>query len=452
MSRLRKALIAVSVGMAASAAFIMTPADADSFNLVVNYSCTGGIAGTQPVTLQARVNVPTVLQVGSSLNLGWKLDYTGTRRFISPGYFEAGALTSMVGSIKLTGAWSGSLEALGTKEQVGLASTVPLEIPEALSYSAHLTKAGVIKLRPQNLTMDFLPPKSEITVNDDAAGVKYDDSWMHDPNTRDEYGDHGGDVHTSTTKGAKAGITFTGTGFEYIGRRMPDVSRVRVTVDEDASGEVDPKLKDGKPTNATEGNISLWKRMDLPYGEHTVTIESLDAAPIHLDAFKLHTKAMVEAPTLHTSTCVPSSDTDIVEITVKDGSLSPSPTGDQTTPPPTTPPPTNSGSPTAIPTGTTPTPGPQSTWPTDGLVSVVPRGSSTPTTTRSATPTATKYVRAQVAKIPKGGVETGEAPDDPSNAGALGLILSGSVMIAGSATGGLLLWRRRAAHAGGDKR
>ncbi|MEU6720937.1 hypothetical protein ABZ897_56590 [Nonomuraea sp. NPDC046802] len=445
MSRLRKALIAASVGMAASAAFIMTPADADSFNLVVNYSCTGGVAGTQPVTLEARVNIPTVLQVGSALKLGWKLNYTGTRRFISPGYYEAGALTSMRGEIGLDGAWSGSLRALGTKKQAELEPTVGLEIPEALSYSAHLTEAGVIKLRPQNLTMDFLPPASEITVNDDKAGITYDSSWTHDAATPEEYGDHGRDVHTSTTQGASASITFTGTGVEYIGRRMREVSRVKVIVDDDDSGEVDPKLKGGEPTNATEGNISLWKRMDLAYGEHKVTIKSLDDAPIHLDAFKLHTKAMVEAPTMHRSTCVPSNSTEVVEIIVKDGTSSPSPT----TPTPTNPG-TQTPTPTPTATGTTPAPGPESTWPTDGLVSVVPRGSSTPTT-RSATPTATKYVRAQVAKIPKGGVETGEAPD-PSNAGAFGLILSGSVMIAGSAAGGLLLWRRRAAHAGGEKR
>jgi hypothetical protein len=86
-------------------------------------------------------------------------------------------------------------------------------------------------------------------------------------------------------------------------------------------------------------------------------------------------------------------------------------------------------------------------------VSVIPGvvSTATPTTTTSVKPTATKYVRPQIAKTPKGGVETGELPDPPVDTGAYGLIASGSAMIMGSAAGGLLLWRRRASHAGGVK-
>ncbi|TMR23204.1 hypothetical protein ETD86_08850 [Nonomuraea turkmeniaca] len=458
MSRWRKALIAASVGVAASAAFVMTPADAQSFNLVVGYRCTGGIAGNGPVTLEARVNIPTAVQVGGSMNLAWTLRYTGNRRFMSPDYYEAGALTSVRANMELNGAWNGILTADGTRAQAALQPNVRVETPEGLSSSAHLTEEGVIQLRPRGMTVDFLPPEGVTVVNNDKLDrVSYSGSWAHDSSTREEYHDYLRDVHTLTNPGVgdSASITFRGTGFEYIGRRMPDVSRVRVTVDDDTSGEVDPtKTTSGQPTNAIEGNQSLWKRTDLDYGEHTVTIEALDNAPIHLDAFKLHTRSMIEPPTLHRSTCVVTSAPDVVEIVVG-GTSTPtsSPTWTPTTDPTSTGTPTNGTSPSNTPTTGTPNPTSQYTHP--GVVVVVPGVVSTATPTTSTTtsvkPTATKYVRPQVAKTPKGGVETGEAPDPPMDTGAYGLIASGSVMIMGSAAGGLLFWRRRAAHAGGVK-
>jgi hypothetical protein len=78
---------------------------------------------------------------------------------------------------------------------------------------------------------------------------------------------------------------------------------------------------------------------------------------------------------------------------------------------------------------------------------VVPGSTTSATPTASASPTATK---AQVVKTPKGGVDTGEAPEP--GAGSYGLIAGGSLMLAGSVTGGLLLRRRRAEHAGGTNR
>ncbi|MEV0626934.1 hypothetical protein [Nonomuraea wenchangensis] len=462
MSRWRKALIAAGVGMAASAALVMTPAEAESFNLVVNYSCTGGIAGNNPVTIKARVNIPTVVEVGSAMNLSWTLEYTNTRRFLSPDYFEAGALTSIVANMKLDGAWNGVLEAHGTQEQSALQPNVRLETPAGLSSSAHLTEEGVIQLRPQGMTVDFIPPAGVVTINNDELNrIKYQGPWVHDPATPVEYGDHLRDVHTSPQVDSTARIDFLGTGFEYIGRRMPGVSKVRVRVDDDTTGVVDPtKTESGQPTNAINGNVSLWKRVDLPYGKHTVIIRNLDNAPIHLDAFKVHTGAMIEPPTLHRANCVVTSAPDVVEITVKghDAPTSPPPTttGPTTTPPttipPTSPTPTNTGTPTNTATGThSPSPSSQYTHP--GIVIVGPGGTSTatPTASTSATPTVTKYVRPQVVKTPKGGVNTGEAPDPPMDSGAYTLIAGGSAMIMGSAAGGLVLWRRRAAHAGGVK-
>ncbi|MFD2355983.1 hypothetical protein ACFSTC_52025 [Nonomuraea ferruginea] len=47
-------------------------------------------------------------------------------------------------------------------------------------------------------------------------------------------------------------------------------------------------------------------------------------------------------------------------------------------------------------------------------------------------------------------MDTGEAPE--REAGSHGLLLSGSLLLMGSVTGGLLMRRRRAEHAGGMDR
>lgn len=84
-------------------------------------------------------------------------------------------------------------------------------------------------------------------------------------------------------------------------------------------------------------------------------------------------------------------------------------------------------------------------------MSVSPRPTRTTTVTATPKSTRTTYVKAQVAKTPKGGVDTGEAPET-GGAGSYGLIAGGSMLLMGSATGGLLLRRRRATHAGGAQR
>lgn len=464
MSRWRKAWITASVGLAASAAFVaMPPAQADTASLVVNYSCTGGVAGSGPVTLTARVQIPTSVRTGNMLKLGWTIEYTGTRRFMSPDYFPAGAQVSLVGNVKLSGAWNGVLEPRGSREQGALQPGTPLAGPEGLSSEAHMTQPGVIRFTPKELTVDFVPPAEERVVNNDAPGrIAYSGPWIHRKATPPEYGDHLRDVHVTRTQGAEASIEFMGTGFEYIGRRQGNAGRVQVIIDgDDSAPPVDSsKTETGEPTNATEGNTTLWRRDDLSYGQHTVTVRALDEGkPVHVDAFKLLTAEMIDPPTLHQAACVITNNPGSVEITVGSGSPS--------TPPPTTSTPTSTNTTTPTPTntstggpstpGTTP-PNPHQPWPTDDRhVSVVPPGgtpsgtaTATATATTTVTPTATNY-RAQVAATPKGGVDTGEAPE-PRNAGSYGLIAGGSLLLMGSATGGLLLRRRRADHAGGTNR
>ncbi|MEU4579397.1 hypothetical protein [Nonomuraea sp. NPDC023979] len=450
MSRWRNAWIAASIGMAASAAFVAIPAKASTFNLVVDYSCTRGIAGDAPVTLRARVQIPTSMQVGGMLDLGWTVDYTGIRRFASPGYFPSGAEVSLVGNVKLEGAWNGVLQPHGSKAQKALEADAVLDLPEGISSEAHMTKAGVIKLTPQELTVDFVPPAGEEIVNNhEVERVTYGPSWKHHT-TEPEFDDIENDLHTTSVQGDVASITFLGTGFEYIGRRMRDVGRVEVTVD-GVSKTVDPtKDTAGEPVTGTQGNTTLWRRDDLPYGRHTVTIKGVDAdKPVHLDAFKLLTGKMINPPTLHRATCVVTSDPDTVEITVGGGaSQSPSQT------PTDDPDPSENPTPDPSKTPVTPTPTPPNRhvpWPsTSHVVVVVPGSSKTPTPTAKTTPgpTATNYKAAQVDTTPLGGVDTGEAPEQVAG-GSYALIAGGSLLLMGSAAGGLLVRRRRAGHAGG---
>jgi hypothetical protein len=276
--------------------------------------------------------------------------------------------------------------------------------------------------------------------------------WTHEGSTPVEYHDHLRDVHTATNAGAAARIVFRGTGFEYVGRRMPGAGRVEVLLDGFHTAEVDPtKTEGGQPTNATRGNVTLWQRDDLDYKEHTVEIRNIEDKPIYLDAFKLLTREMINPPTEHRSTCTITNNPGSVEVTVKAGGSTDDPSGSPSpSDTPTTDDPPDDGGDNPI---TTPSPSPSPAANSNGNnnvgVLVMPGNGSTTTPTATPKPTSTRYVVAQVASTPKGGVATGEAPD-PGGA-PYALVLVGSVLLAGCAGGGLLVRRRRAEHAGGAK-
>lgn len=67
--------------------------------------------------------------------------------------------------------------------------------------------------------------------------------------------------------------------------------------------------------------------------------------------------------------------------------------------------------------------------------------------TATVTPTRPTPTAPQVIITPTGGAQTGEAPDEgPSGTGLVG---AGAAMVLGSAWGGVVLKRRRAAHVRG---
>ncbi|MFF0578519.1 hypothetical protein [Streptosporangium saharense] len=353
------------------------PAGANSAELVVDYSCTGGptsVASHGPVSLTTRVSVPTTLTVGQPLNVQWALGYKGdAARFGSPDYFAAGGKATVTGNVQLSGVWNGILQPSGSVEQAELGKDEILKLPESISDSAHTNRAGKLRVTPQQLFVDFTPPKGEDVVNDDDfARVKYAGAWEDLNDQPRNNNDYHYDIHRTVDKGAKAELTFTGTGIEYVAQRDYRAGRVLFYIDGQPAtpASVDAsKNTNGTPSNdANKGGQTLWRFHGLKYGKHLVQVVNDEQDKwAQLDAFRVITDELVEAPQEHRATCTLVSAPVSVDVTISSGS---------------TPTPTNSEGPVGTPTCTpvsypaTPTCTPGSPTPT-----------CTPTPTRTCTPT-----------------------------------------------------------------
>ncbi|MFI6501910.1 hypothetical protein [Nonomuraea typhae] len=380
---------------------------------------------------------------GGMLDIGWRIAYQGNARFGSPGFFEAGSELSLHAEVDLTGAWNGVLRPEGAKTQDELKPGDTLELPDGLSDSATLKKPGTIGIKPGALHVRFTPAQSEVTVNNHDPRITYTAGWTH------EYtggrGDYDNNLHQTETQGDKATFTFVGTGVEYIGRREEGLGRVRVTLD---GNPTTPQDVDPNTTGPRETQQKLWSWTSSPvdYREHVLEITNVENKRAFLDAIKVITAKVDAPPERDKATCTRISGDDYLEIVVPgaptDTPTTPTPSKSPTTdPPPGNPPPGNGGgndngnnnANPLVPVG-------------PGRVSV-----NTSTPRASASPTTTRYVKAaaQVLKTPKGGVETGEAPEGSGRPYAL--IGGGIALLLLSATGGLMVRRRRASHAGGVK-
>lgn len=473
MSRLRKALIAASVGSVAALGAMVSsnlPASAAQADLEVEYICkptgTSSIVRHGSVRLVTNLTFDTDLVVGGPLNYTWKLQYTGDgSRLQSPGYFGPGGEVHAIGNLELKSNWVGILQPKGSADpEKALRPDDELGLPPMLNDPGLIDKPGTIKITPKDIDLDFTPPDSSVVINDgddtdnpSDMQIVYNGTWTPvGGRPSSEHHVHN-DLHETTELNASAELTFVGTSVKYIGPTDKDAGPVNIYIDGIKRATVDPS-RDGNddPVNHDlNGGQPLWVSPKLTYGKHVIKVENASTKPAWLDAFEVST-ATAQLPTgFHSAKCTPASPPGSIVVTVGERVTSPPPTTNEpTTTPPTSPSATNTstGSPTATTTGTgSPSPSSQYTHP--GIVIVGPGGTSTttPTTSTSATPTVTKYVRPQVVKTPKGGVNTGEAPDPPMDSGAYTLIAGGSAMIMGSAAGGLVLWRRRAAHAGGVK-
>ncbi|MET8050780.1 hypothetical protein ABZU75_24585 [Streptosporangium sp. NPDC005286] len=442
-------------------------ADAGIAELVVDYACTGGVAlNGSTVNLRTKVSIPTTIKVGEPLNIGWKLGYKqDPTRFGSPDFFAPGSKVLVTGNAQLSGSWVGVLQPKGSLDQTNqLQPGSILRLPEGISDSAHIDRVGTLKVSPRKLFVDFIPPAGEVMVNNDDPRVSYHAAadWAYLGSEPLSIGDYGRDLHRTNKVNSWASFTFTGTGIEYVARRSNEAGKVGFRIDgQDATPSfVDAsKNPDGTPTNAAhEGGLTLWRFNGLKYGEHTIEVKNLeDGKWAQLDAFRVITRELQNPPNEYRATCSLVSDPVSVDVTISEagGSQSPNPTGTGTgSPSPTVTPTTPTPTPTNTHTGTsTPTHTGTTTPPANGVNSTSTNTTtSTPrptlTVTATVTPTRPTPTAPQVIITPSGGAQTGEAPQGSSGLGLLG---AGTVMVTGSALGGVALMRRRAAHARGQR-
>jgi len=115
-------------------------------------------------------------------------------------------------------------------------------------------------------------------VNDTA--LTYDGDW-YSTSSRG-YGDYNDDTHHSTTVGAKASYTFTGTGIQYLSERNGDMGTVDVSLD-----NVPQTTVDLHATGARQVQQVVWQKTGLPRGSHTVTFVNRSTAVGMIDALKI---------------------------------------------------------------------------------------------------------------------------------------------------------------------
>lgn len=432
----------------------LTTARAETVAVDLNYSCTGaaGSVAPTPVNLKVTLTLQTALGVGQPLDVRWGVAYRDGTRFLSPELLQPGARLSATGTVGVNGAmWNGQLDSLGSKDQELLADGGPLALPELISGAVSTTEAGTIEIIPQKLVVDFTPPASETVVNDDNTAVSYVGTDWTDYNDRDlNFNDLGRDVHASEVVGAETTFAFTGTGVDFISEQDYRAGQVHFDIDGKAGipATADAsKNADGTPVVvANQGNHTLWGMRGLPYGPHKLTVKKLDGKWAMVDGFRAVTEELLNPPKQLRAVCKPVKKPTAIRVTVGGGSTPPtSPSGSPDGSPSGTPSvtPTGTGTGSATPTGSgTPTPTPSHT----PVVTVYVQGSPTPTATTTVTLTATPTV-AQVKVTPKGGAQTGEAPERMSASGPL-LVGSGSVLLVIGVFSGLTLLRRRAAHSG----
>ncbi|WP_285785469.1 hypothetical protein [Microbispora sp. NBRC 16548] len=474
-------MAALALGLAGTAAIVVpaVTAQANTADLVVDYACQQGIAGTGSGTvyLRTKLTVPTTLNVGDPLTVAWKLGYKDATRFGAPARLPNGGRTEVTGRVNLTGSWIGQLQPKGSVDQPGaMIKGTPLKLPDGIADFAYTDREGTLTVKPGKLFVDFRPPASEVMVNDDDPAITYSGGWENLEGQPSGDNDYHLDLHRTTVSGAWASLTFTGTGVEYVAQRDRRAGPIDIDVDGQPGTppRIDPSTNDdGTPVNdANKGGQTLWKFHGLKYGEHTITIKNVeDGKWGQLDAFRVVTRELANPPQEYRAECTLISAPVAVQVTIGGGtnsspsaSVEPSESPDSSPSPDSSASPSGSVSPSASPTATpsgspsgdqspSASPSPSASRspnlaPTQNYVVTVVtvQGSPSPTATKTVTLTATPSV-AQVAITPQGGAQTGEAPERVSSSGML-LIGSGGALLMIGMLSGVAMLRRRAAHSG----
>ncbi|SDK99277.1 hypothetical protein SAMN05421874_11431 [Nonomuraea maritima] len=475
MKRLRKALIAASVGSAATLGMVVlpqVPASAAPADVVVDYLCdpvgASSIVRNGPVKLTTNLTFATDLSVGDPLNLTWKLAYADDpRRLQAPGYFGEGGEVHAKGNVTHRSSWQGILQPRGVSDSHGpLEPDDTLMLPEMINDPGQVGRAGTISLTPGNIELDFTPPDGEVVVNDgddadnpsDMRIVYSSNGWESKDDLPASENHVHNDLHETANEGATAMLTFVGTGVKYIGPTDKDSSKVKIHLDDLPVATIDPSRDESDvPVNDDlDGGKTLWEWSGLNYGKHTIKIEKVSGEGfMWVDAFEVSTTTAQTPTGYHSALCKPIDNPPTIVVTVGERAEPTDPPGEDPggeEPPDDEEPPGGGDEDPENPPGgdEQQPPGGGGNQIEDGLGQVIVNpqvSTSASVTPTSASPTATKYYRAQVARTPRGGVDTGEAPEE--NEVPYGLMAVGMVVVMGTAGGGLLMRRRGAAHAGG---
>ncbi|MGW5577559.1 glycosyl hydrolase family 95 catalytic domain-containing protein [Micromonospora chokoriensis] len=117
-------------------------------------------------------------------------------------------------------------------------------------------------------------------VND--TMLTYDANWHH--TTARGYGDYNDDTHHSTTVGATASYTFTGTGVEYLSERFSDMGNVDVYLDNVFQTNVNLNV-----TGARQAQQVVFRKTGLANGSHTIRIVNRTTSVGMVDALRILT-------------------------------------------------------------------------------------------------------------------------------------------------------------------
>ncbi|MDH2427345.1 hypothetical protein [Sphaerisporangium sp. TRM90804] len=112
------------------------------------------------------------------------------------------------------------------------------------------------------------------------TNVTYDANWHH--TTSRGYGDYNDDTHHSTTVGAVARYTFTGTGIEYLSERNGDMGNVDVYIDDVFQANVNLYV-----SGARQAQQVVWRRTGMASGTHTIRIVNKTTSVGMIDAFRI---------------------------------------------------------------------------------------------------------------------------------------------------------------------
>lgn len=156
----------------------------------------------------------------------------------------------------------------------------------ALEKGSHTVKITSKAGAKQYVTFDaFVVYQSEIDmVNDDDGRIGYSEGWTHEMGRK--YGEYKDDIHqTRGNNGATAIYEFYGTGIEAICTRGGGFAKLEFQVD-----NFQPQVVEIATNNVARFGETVFSRMNLQPGMHTIRIKSLSAKAnqyVAFDAFRV---------------------------------------------------------------------------------------------------------------------------------------------------------------------